>query len=149
MNEENTTIETGKEKLNLFQKIVLGVVLFVLLFVFYVSLDANKYKAQVRVVPGEGVVGVNPTSESLDFGDLSRGGRAVRRVTVDNGTFVPMQVVVLKWGSISDLMEISDKNFRLGANETAEIEFSTYIPASAEVDRIYDGRVYLFKIPRF
>lgn len=135
--------------MTLLQKIILGIVILPLLFVFYVSLDANKYKAYVKVVPGEGVVGVNPTDKALDFGDLSRGGRAVRKVTVANGTFMPMQIVVLEWGSIGDLMEINKSNFKLSGGENAEIEFSVYIPASAEIDRVYDGRVYLFKIPRF
>lgn len=152
MNEEINTneqpIKKG-EKMTLLQKIILGVVILPLLFVFYVSLDANKYKAYVRVVPGEGVVGVNPTDKALDFGDLSRGGRAVRKVIVQNGTFIPMQIVVLEWGNIADLMDVNKGNFKLNAGENAEIEFTTYVPASAEIDKVYNGRVYLFKIPRF
>ncbi|MEK7180058.1 MAG: hypothetical protein AAB706_01140 [Patescibacteria group bacterium] len=141
--------EAKREKLSLRQKIILAIVAFPLLFVFYVSLDANKYKAYVRVVPGEGIVGVNPTDKALDFGDLSRGGRAVRKVAIQNGTFIPVQIVVLKWGSIADLMDVNKDNFKLSAGENAEIEFTTYVPASAEIDKIYNGRVYLFKIPRF
>ena len=128
----------------------LTVVLSVLvLFLFYVALDANKYQAVVRVIAGEGRVGVNPTTERLDFGDLSRGTSAVRTVTVKNGTFMPMYVVMVKTGTISDLMDIDTNYFRLGSDKEQKIEFQTYIPASAAVDTNYKGRVYLFKIPTF
>lgn len=130
-------------------KIIGGVLIAVFLFVFYVTLDANKYEAQVRVIEGEGKVGVNPTTERLDFGDLSRGSSAVRRVELTNGTPMPMYVVVWKLGDISDLMRIENNNFKLKPRTTTEIDFATYVPASAEIGRNYTGRVYLFKIPTF
>lgn len=130
-------------------KIVLIVFGVIFLFVFYVTLDANKYPALVRVVAGEGKVGVNPTDQALDFGDLARGTSAVRRVDIQNGTFMPMYVLVWKVGNISSLIDVDKPNFRLGPNSGTKIEFSSYMPASAEVDKIYKGRVYIFKIPTF
>ena len=56
-----------ENKLRLIDKIVLAILLIVFLFAFYVTLDANKYRALVQVVEGEGRVGVNPTAEALDF----------------------------------------------------------------------------------
>lgn len=135
-------------KPTVFDKIVLGFFAVVFVFVFYVSLDANKYRALVRVVEGEGKIGVNPTDQALDFGDLSRGTSAVRRVEIKNNTPVPMYIIALKFGSISGLVEI-DKNFyTLAPRQAAKMEFSLYMPASAEVERIYSGRVILFKIPK-
>jgi len=135
--------------LSLFQKIVVWALVIVFLFVFYVVLDANKYRAQVRVIEGEGRAGVNPTTASLDFGDLSRGVTAVRRVNIVNGTFVPMFVTIVRTGSITDLVDVSKNNFKLKPGEETRIEFSNYIPASAEIGKIYTGRVYIFKIPTF
>ena len=131
------------------EKIIAIVLVFVFLFVFYVSLDANKYRAQVRVIEGEGRVGVNPTTESLDFGDLSRGATVIRRVEIQNGTFMPVFVVVVKTGDIADLIDIDENYFELKPGEETKIEFTNFIPASAEVGRRYDGRIYLFKIPTF
>ena len=130
-------------------KILLVLIIIVFLFVFYVVLDANKYKAMVRVIEGEGKVGVNPTTESLDFGDLARGTSAVRRVDLQNGTFMPVYVMIWKIGGISDLMDIDKNNFKLNPNSGTKIEFATYIPASAVIDSNYTGRVFLFKIPTF
>ena len=129
------------------EKIVFGIILLMLLFLFYVALDANKYRATVRVIEGEGKVGVNPTTSSLDFGDLSRGTTSVRRVDIQNGTGIPMYVILWKQGRISDLMEIDKNFFTLGAHSGTKIEFTVYMPASATVGDQLDGKVTLFKIP--
>lgn len=129
---------------------VIGIILIVIfLFVFYVVLDANKYRAMVRIIPGEGKVGINPTTESLDFGDLSPGMSQVRKVKINNGIFMPVYVMIWKTGGISDLMTISDNYFKVKPGEEKEVEFPVYVPASAVVDSNYTGRVYLFKIPTF
>src|SRR3989338_243591 len=138
-----------KQKLTRGEKIAAWVILVIFLLVFYITLDANKYAAQVRTIEGEGKVGVNPTTERLDFGDLSRGTSAVRTVTVKNGTIMPMYVVMVKTGSIADLVDININYLKLPRGAEQKIEFQTYIPASAAINATYKGRVYLFKIPTF
>jgi hypothetical protein len=131
------------------EKFITILLLFVFLFVFYVTLDANKYRATVLVIEGEGRVGVNPTTEALDFGDLSPGTSGIRRVEVANNTPIPMYIVSVELGSISDLMSV-DKNFyTLPARTTERFEYSVYMPASAPVGDRLDGKVWLFKIPIF
>jgi hypothetical protein len=151
MNNEIHTAETNvvetKKRLTLFQKIVAGFLALVFLFLFYITLDANKYRATVLVIEGEGKVGVNPTTERLDFGDLSPGGRAVRTVSIENGTFLPVYVFALPLGSITDIMTLDKNAFVVGAHTSDKIEFSVYMPASAPVGQHLNGRVYLFKIP--
>lgn len=129
------------------EKIIAGILIVVFLCVFYITLDANKYRAEVVAVEGEGRVGVNPTTESLDFGDLSKGTSAVRTVSVKNGTSVAMFIMVWKFGGIGDLMKIAKNNFTLKAGNETKIELTVYMPASAEIGKTYTGRVYLFKIP--
>ena len=131
------------------EKVVSVVCAILVLFLFYITLDANKYQAVVRVVEGEGRVGVNPTTERLDFGDLSRGTSAGRTVTIKNGTIMPMYVVMVKTGSIADLVDIDINYLKVPRGGEQKIEFQTYIPASAAIDATYKGRVYLFKIPTF
>src|SRR3989344_2215510 len=132
--------------LSVVQKVIAVVLGLVVLFAFYIALDANKYSATVLVVEGEGRVGINPTTEVLDFGDLSPGTPAVRRVEIANGTSIPIFVAVVRFGSITDLLELS-RNFFVLPGETVErLEFSVYMPASAPVGERLNGRVYLFKI---
>lgn len=131
------------------EKIIGIILIIVFLFVFYLTLDANKFGAVVRAVEGESVIGLNPTTERLDFGDLSRGTSAVRRVDVKNDTRLrlPMRVAVFKLGGISGIMDIDKNFFKLKPGEEAEINFTVYMPASAEIDKNYTGRVFLFKVP--
>lgn len=141
--------KTAGRPLMMRDKIIGSILIILFLFIFYVVLDANKYRAMVNVISGEGRTGINPTSESLDFGDLSRGMSAVRKVNIENGTIVPMYVAIMKTGDVNELMTVSENNFRLDPRSKKVIEFSTYIPASAEIGKNYTGRVYLFKIPTF
>ncbi len=128
-------------------KIIAAIFIVIFLFVFYVFLDANKYRAMAHVIAGEGKVGINPLTDSLDFGDLSRGTSAVRRVDLKNGIAVPVYVIIWETGDLSDLMKESKNFFVLKPGTEEKVEFSTYIPASAEIGKNYTGRVYLFKIP--
>lgn len=131
------------------QKIITIILSVVVLFLFYVVLDANKYRATVHVIEGEGTVGINPTDEALDFGDLSLGTSAVRKVTIENGTGMPMYIAMFKMGNISELMKINNNFFKLPPHERVEVEYLVFMPASATVGETLSGRVYLFKIPTF
>ncbi len=110
-------------------------------------LDANKYRAHVLVVAGEGRVGINPTTESLDFGDLSRGTSAIRRVNIENNTPIPMWIAVVRTGGIGELMDLNRNYFTMPGLTRDRIEFTVYMPASAEIGKTYSGRVYIFRIP--
>src|SRR3990172_1158183 len=139
--------KTAGRPLRLRDKIIGVLLIIAFLSAFYIALDANKYRAMVHVVDGEGRVGVNPTTEALDFGDLSRGTSAVRRVNIANGTPIPMYIIIVETGRLADIVDISKNYFTLAPRAEEKIEFITYVPASAQVDANYTGRMYLFKIP--
>jgi hypothetical protein len=140
-------MKDNEKKIGFFGKLAIGVCALVFLFVFYLALDANKYEAVVRVVEGTARVGLNPTTERLDFGDLSPGTTAVRSVTIENGTGIPFFVFALRLGSITDIMEQSNNFFVMAPHAEETIEWSTYMPASAPIGEKLSGRVILFKIP--
>src|SRR3990167_11097637 len=129
------------------EKILAVILLILFLLVFYVILDANKYSAQVLVIEGEGRVGVNPTTERLDFGDLSRGTSAIRRVDIENQTPVGMWIAVVRVGKISELMDLNKNYFVLAPKTADRIELTVYMPASAEIGAKYTGRVFIFRVP--
>lgn len=128
-------------------QIAFVIVSLLVIFAIYLSVDANKFRATVHVVEGESVIGVNPTTESLDFGDLSRGSSAVRRITLKNNTFMPVYVKVVKLGGIADLIDVDKDKFKLAAKQEVTIEFSLFMPASATIDSTYSGRVMIFRMP--
>lgn len=151
MNQENNNISTNsdpdKQKMPIGKK-VLWIITAVIIFIAVVQIAvADKYQAQVLVIAGEKKVGVNPTAEKLDFGDLSADTSAIRYVTLTAGgmdTFIS----IIKFGSISELIKLSENNFIITKGDEKKIEFSLYMPPSAPVEKKYTGRVWIFKMPK-
>lgn len=129
------------------KKIVLWCVLVLVGIVLVVQyINAAKYPALVQVI-NEDRIGVNPTGDALDFGDLPRDKSAVRTVTLESNGNTGAFVVVWKFGDIADLVKISKNYFTLEPHTTEKLEFSTYIPNSAEF-KYYKGKVVIFQIPK-
>jgi len=127
--------------------VILGVIAVVAVFAVVQIVNASKYDMVVNIVDGENRVGINPTPERLDFGDLSRNTRLARQVTVANGGGMESFVMVWKRGELSDLIRV-DKNFCVvHPGEESEISFEAKIPASAET-RKYEGKVWVFRVPK-
>ncbi|MDH4140932.1 MAG: hypothetical protein OEV43_10235 [Coriobacteriia bacterium] len=109
-------------------------------------LAAQRYRAHVQVVEGD-TIGVNPLTESLDFGDLPPGAEQKRFVTLENTGSRSAYIVVWSVGGIGELMDVDRSRFALGPGETARIEFSVSVPPSAPVKK-YSGTVFIFRLPR-
>ncbi len=109
-------------------------------------LNAAKYEALVQVIP-EDKIGINPTSQKLDFGDLPRDRSTVRTVTLKSDGDTPAYVMVWKFGDISDLMKVNKNYFTLDPHSSQKLDFSVYVPNSAEY-RYYNGQVMIFQIPK-
>ncbi len=109
---------------------------------------ADKYQAQVIVIEGEQKVGVNPTTESLDFGDLSGDTSAVRRINL-KAAGMDTFVHISKFGEIGELIKVSENNFILEKGDEKKIELTMYMPPSAPANKKYAGQVWVFKLPKF
>lgn len=130
-------------------KIIKWSLLGILVFIIAVQISiADKYKAQVLVIPGEKKVGVNPTTEKLDFGDLSADTSATRIITMQAGG-IDTFVMIWKFGKISELIKISENNFTMQKGDNKKIEFNVYMPPSAPEGELYTGNVWIFKVPKF
>jgi len=140
--------DAPKNKMRLWQKIAWLVVLLIVVVLGVQVALADKYKATVLPIEGEKKVGVNPTTEVLDFGDLSKDTSATRTVSLKSGSSGQTYVYVMKWGSVSELMKVSDSNFVLKGGEEKKIEFNVYMPSSAKIGQRMDGYVWIFKVPK-
>jgi cold shock CspA family protein len=139
--------EPAKKKANWLKRVVYGVIIIILLLLAIQVVIADKYQMQVQVIAGEKKVGVNPTTEMLDFGDLSADTSATRLVTMSAGgkdTFVH----ITKFGSAADLVKVSTNNFTMKSGDEKKIEFAMYMPPSAPVGKWYKGWIMIFKIPK-
>lgn len=106
---------------------------------------AERYSAVVNVVEGTDKVGVNPTAERLDFGDLSRDTGASRFVVLENTGKRPKRIGVLKTGTIAELMKSNKPSrFTLAPGEKLQLEFMVRIPVSAPYQK-FTGKVVIFK----
>jgi hypothetical protein len=124
-----------------------GLLAIILLIAGAQILNAEKFKAQVQVIEGEKKVGVNPTTEMLDFGDLSVDTSATRVVTM-KAQGMDTFVHITKLGGISDLIKINENNFTLKKGDEKKIEFAMYMPKSAPAGNWYKGYVMIFKVPK-
>jgi len=133
---------------------IVGIVIVVLVIWFGAVqfMAAERYQMQVQVVePLEGeksLMGVNPTGESLDFGDLSHNLGATRYVTLKNVSNRDRYILIWKRGGISDMVKLNQNNFVLKTGEEVKLEFTISIPPSAEIDKYYKGKVMIFRWPK-
>lgn len=125
--------------------LTLGVSLLLTLTVEVVY--AQKYRAQVQVSAKEGV-GVNPTTENLDFGDMAGGTRQTRFLALENEDGRSAYVLVWVLGDISELAEIDDSSFVLEGGESKRVTLLVSVPESAP-KRTFDGTVFVFRLPWF
>ncbi|OGM09338.1 hypothetical protein A2Z67_04005 [Candidatus Woesebacteria bacterium RBG_13_36_22] len=126
--------------------IVIGIIIAIVIIVQIIN--ASKYKMVVNVVEGENVMGVNPLTESLDFGDLSRNNGMTRYVSMENNGKLSSFVVVWKFGAISSLINLDKNFFTLKSGEENKLSFEIKIPPSAETKQ-YKGWVWIFRLPIF
>ena len=138
-------LQRGKS--GVLKKIGWGIAALVLTVGLVQVLVADKYQAQVLVIEGKGKVGVNPTAEKLDFGDLSGDTSAARYITLNAGG-MDTYIYIWKFGSIAELMKLNDNNFTMEKGDEKKLELSVYMPLSAPVGEKYTGRVWIFKVPR-
>lgn len=146
--------EKPKKKMKKSKKItliVLGVIAWVIAVQIYA---ADRYEAVVNVVEGENIVGINPLTERLDFGDMSPDNSTSRFIKIENSgnCFLCLKngekyIKVFKFGEIAELMTLSSSSAVIPAGEEYRIELNVYVPISAEV-RKYTGKVWVFKLPK-
>ncbi|MCK4520486.1 hypothetical protein KAT95_01290 [Candidatus Parcubacteria bacterium] len=133
--------------MNKIKKILLIIALVIVAVLAVQVINADKYKMVVNVVEGENIMGVNPTTEKLDFGDLSRNNGMERYVTLKSQGTVSTYIMVWKFGSISDLVKLDKNYFTLEPGQEKKLSFAIHIPPSAETKQ-YSGWAVIFRLPK-
>lgn len=122
--------------------------LLLALFVLFEWRSTITYSAQVLVLErtDELIIGLNPTTERIDFGDLTQGSSQVRPLVLENNGFLPFRFTIITTGSISQFMSVSDAFFTLHPGETKNVDFILVLPPNAE-PRMYTGQVFVLRVP--
>lgn len=118
-----------------------------LLLIVVQIINASKYQMVVNVVDGENKMGINPLTERLDFGDLSRNNGMTRYVGLKSGGKTPVYVAAFKFGEISDLIKLNKNYFVLNPGEEFKLAYEIKIPPSAQTKK-YSGWTIVFRIPK-
>ena len=149
INQNNTKILKNKKwKSKKLIKIIIYTIALLLIWITAIQyISADKYEAVVNVLEQNEKVGINPTSDRLDYGDLPKGKRLSRSIVIENNGNINIYVIVLKTGSISEIIKISRNNFVLNSGDKEKIELPLELPISADKNK-YDGRIIIFKIPK-
>ena len=145
--EEGVKEVIHKKKISKGKFIALIIVLLVIWLGAIQIMAAERYNAVVNVIEGENKMVINPTNELLDFGDLSRDTGSSRFVTLKNPGKKDKRIVVIKYGSISEIMKIDRSNFVLKPGEEVKLEFHVQVPVSAPYKK-YSGKIVIFKYPK-
>lgn len=138
----------SKKKMSKGKAIAILVILVILWIGAIQIFAADRYEAQVNVIEGSKKVGINPTTENLDFGDLSRETSLTRYISLNNEGKSDKYVIIWKMGEVAEMMRGTKGNFVLKAGQEEKLEFEVYVPPSAETKQ-YTGRVWIFKYPKW
>lgn len=132
--------------LNFKRAAVLFVILFGLLFITLEARSTDVISVQVVIISRTDFVAFNPTTERLDFGDMSRGSAQTRHLTLENNGSLPTRVSIILMGEVRDFISMSDAFFTLDPGEIRQVDFTLNVPAAVEV-KSYSGRVVIVRTP--
>ena len=147
MEPTDQAIEGVKTKKRSWGKIIGYVLVVLILLVAAVQYyNAAKYEMLVQVI-NDNRIGVNPTGDRLDFGDLPKDKNATRVVTLESDGNTSAYVIIWVRGEMADFTKVSRNYFTLEGGKTEKVEFDVHIPNSAQA-RYYRGKVTIFQIPK-
>ena len=126
--------------------ILLLVIVSLLLTALVEYAFADKYAMGVKVINDSTYIGISPTKTSLDFGELSPLASQTRYVTLKNSGGSAAYISVFMYGDVAPMVKVSKNNFFLEPGKEIKLEFSIYIPPSAQF-RYYTGGVVIFRFP--
>lgn len=141
------TSQQARGKMSKAKAIIILAAVVIVWFLAVQIMAAERYSMQINVKAEENVMGVNPLTESLDFGDLSRNLGATRIVTIKNNSQSDKYILVWLRGEIASLVKVNKNNFTLKPGEEVKLEFALQVPPSAQV-KLYKGTAMIFRWPK-
>ncbi|MFC1629654.1 hypothetical protein ACFL11_00270 [Patescibacteria group bacterium] len=129
------------------KKILIIIAVIFLIIVAVQIINTAKYRMVVNVVEGKNVMGLNPLTDKLDFGDLSKNNGMTRYVALKSGGGIPTYIIVWKFGGIADLVNVNKNVFILDPGQETKLAFELKIPPSAEIKQ-YSGWVWILRLPK-
>ncbi len=109
--------------------VIIAVMLINLSFLYFASCTrVEKIEAQlkVKIVPGRAMLGLNADTDSLNFGVVSPGIAALRKVKVQHSAAATVKASLE--GELASWTSISPAEFNVSAGEIKEVAFEIMVP---------------------
>jgi len=119
----------------------------VLAITFFVQ-AMTTYSVQVVAKEKGSTIGFAPFTDRVDFGDIPQGSTIIRSITLENQGSVPNYIRVFIMGSVGAFIKVEPDSFTLEAGEKQEIELELTMPASAEPEKKFTGRIIILQLPK-
>jgi len=126
--------------------IVVAVVL--VLVITFLAQSLTVYRTQVVASEEGGTIGIAPFTDRVDFGDIPQGLTVNKVITLENQGSTPNYIRVFIMGSIGAFIDVEPNSFTLEAGERQDIELELTMPASAEPEKKFTGRVIILRLPK-
>ena len=126
--------------------IAVGVVLVLAATFFAQALTI--YPAQVIAREKGEPIGIAPFTDRVDFGDVPQGATIAKMITLENEGSVHNYIRVFIIGSIGALVEVEPSSLTLEEGESQDIVLRLTMPASAEPEKKFSGRVIILRLPK-
>ena len=121
------------------------ILVFTMILAFEVQ-ATETFTVEVVIIGEEKFVGFNPTTERLDFGDMSRGTGQTRSITLENAGVIPTRIYIMVLGDVRDFIQIDDAFFVMDPGEVTQVDLTMIVPSSASIKR-YSGRLLVIRSP--
>jgi hypothetical protein len=118
---------------------------FLFLWLLVAAMSSSMDSATVLVTRSSH--GIADPNSFFDFGDLPRTAGIEHQLVLKNEGKVNTLVAVVVTGEISDFVTVEDSLFSLKPGEEREILMALKVPNTAEIDKRYNGRAFVVRMP--
>ena len=126
--------------------IAVGVVL-VLAIAFFVQ-ATTIYSSQVIAKPKGDAIGMAPFTDRVDFGDIPQGQAVTKELILENEGTVANSIRIFIIGGIGGFIDIDPASFSLEPGESQNVKLRLTMPATAEPEKKFSGRVIILRLPK-
>jgi hypothetical protein len=119
--------------------------LVVLLWLILAASATSIDKATLLVTSGRH--GIAPPGQVWDFGDLPRGAAIDNDLILKNDGKMDTFISIIVTGDLRNFVTVSDAFFNLAPGEERHVRIRLAVPASAEIDKRYNGKAYVVRLP--
>ncbi len=127
---------------------LIAVGVLVLLAVVFLVQAMTIYSTQAIAAEVGEPIGVAPFTDRVDFGDIPQGSTVTKIITLENEGTVPNSIRVFIMGSIGSMVDIEPRSLTLEEGESQDIVLRLTMPASAEPEKKFSGRVIILRLPK-